>query len=96
MGRKIPSPMLKYLALLFAFTLLALPSLLSPGKPKATGAAVIAGIAAHRIEAPTFAGIRVTAQSVLTTNTVLTVIPGEFLPRIEPPKHSPPKKPNGG
>ncbi len=56
---------------------------------------VIAGIAAHQIEALTFVVIPVTAHNSPTTNTAYTVIPGEFLSGIEPPQHRPPRRPNG-
>ncbi len=43
-----------------------------------------------------FAMITVTALSALIINIALTVIPGEFLSGIEPPKLGLSRKPNGG
>ena len=57
--------------------------------------AVTAGIAVHQIEAPACAKVRVTAHSILTINSVLTVSLGEFLSGIEPLKYNPPRKLNG-
>ncbi len=83
--------MTKHFAFLLAFAFLVLP-----WEASVTGTGAIAGIAAHQIEALMFAAIRVTALSVLITNTVLTVIPGEFLSERVAAGHSPPRKPNGG
>ncbi len=83
--------MAQYLAFLLAFAFLVLHWQASSHRT-----AVIAGIAAHQIEAPTCAVIRVTARSVPTTNTALTVIPGEFLSERVAAKRSPPRRLNGG